>query len=91
MSQQGNFGPSMSGASELERQVVDLEVLVATTRSEMETSRPSQGVGVNAENTTFPIVPVGEPHEMSPRERPTELQRARISLVVRLRGSVVEL
>ena len=28
---------------------------------------------------------------MSPRERPTELQRAGISLVVRLRGAVVEL
>ena len=60
---------------------------MAATRSEMETGRPSQGDGVVAS----PIGLAGEPLEMSPRERPAELQRARISSVVRLWGAVVEL
>ena len=59
--------------------------------SEMELGHPSRDAGVNAENTASPIGPAGEPLEMSPRERPTELQRAGISSVVRLRGAVVEL
>ena len=81
----------MSGASGPEQQVADLEMLVAATESEMVSGRPSRNAGVNAENTAFPIGPAGEPLEMSPGERPTELQRAGISSVVRLRGAVVEL
>ena len=71
MSQQENVGPSVSGAGGPERQVVDLEMLVVAIRLEMETSRPSQDAGVNAEDAAFPIDPAGEPLEMSPRERPT--------------------
>ena len=74
----------MSGASGLEGQIVDLEMLVAATKSEMEIGRLSCDAGVNAENTAFPIGPMGEPLKMSPRERPTKLQRPRISSVVRL-------
>ena len=81
----------MSDAGGPERQVTDLEMLVAATESEMVSGRPSQNAGVNSENTAFPIGPAGEPLEMSPGERPTELQRAGISSVVRLRGAVVEL
>ena len=66
-------------------------MLVALTRSEMETGRPSRDAGVNAENAVFPIRPSGEPLEMSPRDRLIELQVVGISLVVRLRGTVVEL
>ena len=73
MSQQESVGPSVSGAGGLERQVVDLEMLVATTRSEMDMGRSSPDATVNAENTAFPIDPAGEPLAMSPRERPTEL------------------
>ena len=48
-------------------------------------------LAVNTENVTFPIGLAGEPIEMSPSERPTELQRAGISSVLRLQGTVVEL
>ena len=81
----------MNGAGGLKRQVVDLDVLVAVVKSERETSRPSRDASVNAKIATSPIGLVGEPFELSPRERPTELWRARISLVVRLWGIVVEL
>ena len=81
----------MSGASGPERQVTDLKMMVAVTRSEMESGRPSQGAGVSAENAASPIGPTGEPLEMSPSERPTELQGAGIRSVVRLQGAVVEL
>ena len=91
VSQQGSVAPSVSGAGGPERQVADLEMLVVATRSEMVSGRPSRGAGVNAENAASPIGLAGEPLEMSPGERPTELQRARISLVLRLRGVVVEL
>ena len=91
MSQQGSVGPSVSDAGGPERQVVDLEMRVAATRSEMVSGRPSRNADVSAENTAFPIGPAGEPLEMSPGERPTELQRVGISSVVRLRGAVVEL
>ena len=84
MSQQGSVGPSVSEASGPERQVTDLEMMVAATRSEMVSGRPSRNAGGNAENTAFPIGPAGEPLEMSPGERPTELQRVGISSVVRL-------
>ena len=57
----------------------------------MKTGRPSRDVDVNAKNTAFLNGLVGKPLEMSPRERPTELQRARITSVVRLWGVVVEL
>ena len=57
----------------------------------MLSSRPSRGAGINIENAASPIGPAGEPLEMSSGERPTELQRARISSVVRLRGAVVKL
>ena len=83
VSQQGSVGPSVSETGGPERQVVDLKMMVA--------GRPSRSAGVSAENTAFPIGPAGEPLEMSPGERPTELQRAGISSVVRLRGAVVEL
>ena len=63
----------MSGADGAKRQVVDLEILVVATRSEMEIGRPSRCANVNAENTTSPIGLAGEPLEMSPRERPTKL------------------
>ena len=66
-------------------------MMVAATRSEMVSGRPSRGANVHAKNATSPIGPMGEPLEMSPGERPTELQRARINSVVRLRGTVVEL
>ena len=46
---------------------------MAATRSEMVLGRPSQGAGVNVENAAPPIDPMGEPLEMSPGERPTEL------------------
>ena len=91
MSQQESVGPSMGGAGEPKRQVVDLEMLVVATRSLMEIGRPCRDASVNIKNTAFPIGSVGEPLEMSPRERPAELQRAGISLVVRLWGAVVEL
>ena len=74
----------MSGAGGPKRQVIDLKTPVAVTRSEMQIGRPSRDVSVNAKNAAFPIGPVGEPLEMSPRERPIELQRARIRPVVRL-------
>ena len=74
----------MSGVGGPKRQVVDLEILVAAIKSEMETGRPSRDASVNAENAAFPIGLVEEPREMSPRERTTELQRGGISSVVRL-------
>ena len=52
--------------------VVDLEVLVATRKSEMEIGRPSRDVGVNAENAAFPIGPTGERLQMN-------LERGRLS------------
>ena len=48
-------------------------MMVAATRSEMVSGRPSRDAGVNTENTAFPIGPAGEPLEMSPGERPTKL------------------
>ena len=81
----------MSGAGGPERQVADLNMIVVATRLEMVSSRPSRNASVDAENTACPIGPAGEPLEMSPGERPTELQRAGISSVVRLRGAMVEL
>ena len=57
----------------------------------MVSGRPSRDAGIDAENAASPIDPVGEPLEMSLGERPTKLQRAGISSVVRLRGAVVEL
>ena len=91
VSQRGSVGPSVSEAGGPERQVTDPRELVAATRSEMVLGHPSRGAGVNGENTASPIGPAGEPLEMSPGERPAELQRAGISSVVRLRGAVVEL
>ena len=91
VSQQGSVGPSVSDAGGSERQVADLEMRVAATRSEMVSGRPSRNAGVSAENTAFPIGPAGEPLEMRPGARPIELQRVGISSVVRLRGTVVEL
>ena len=91
VSQPGSVGPSVSGAGGLERQVTDLNMIVVATRSEMVSGRPSRDAGVDVENTASPISPAGEPLEMSPGERPTELQRAGISSVVRLWGAVVEL
>ena len=79
---------SLLQTSRPERQV---RPVVVATRSEMVSGRPSQDDGVDVENTASPIGPAGEPLEMSPGERPTELQRAGISSVVRLRGAVVEL
>ena len=81
----------MRGAGGPEQQIIDLKMLVAMTRSEMETSRPSRGASVNAKNVASPIGPAGEPLEISPRERPTELQRAGVSSAVRLWGAMVEL
>ena len=81
----------MSGAGGPRRQVADLEMMVAATRSEIESGRPSRGAGINAKNATSPIGLVVEPLEMSPGERPTKLQRVGISSVARLRGAVVEL
>ena len=66
-------------------------MIVVATRSEMVSSRPSRDAGIDVENAASPIGPAGEPLEMSPGERPTELQRVGISSVVRLRGTVVEL
>ena len=63
----------MNGTGGPKRQVVHLEMLVAAMRLEMETSRPFRDAAVNIQNTTFPIGPVGEPLEVSPRERLTEL------------------
>ena len=59
MSQQGNVEPSVSGAGGPKRQVVDLELLVVATRSEMELGRPSQDAGIASENTAFPTGPNG--------------------------------
>ena len=91
MSQPGSVGPSVSDAGGPERQDVDLNMIVAETRSEMGSDRPSRDAGTDVENAESPIGPAGEPLEMSPGERPTELQRVGISSVVRLRGAVVEL
>ena len=91
MSQPGCVGSSVSGASGPKRQVADLNMIVAATRSEMVSGRPSRDAGVNAENAASPIGPAGEPLEMSLGKRPTELQRAGISSIVRLRGAVVEM
>ena len=66
-------------------------MIVVVIRSEMVSGRPSRDVGLDTENVAFLIGSVGEPLEMSLGERPTELQRAGISSVVRLRGVVVEL
>ena len=73
VSQKGNVGPNVSGAGGTKQQVVDLDVLVAMTRLEMESVGPSRDASVKAKNTAFPIVLGGEPLKMSPRERPTEL------------------
>ena len=54
-------------------------MIVTTTKSEMVSGRPSRDSGVNTENAASPIGPAGEPLEMSPGERPTELQRAGIA------------
>ena len=81
----------MSGAGGPERQVVDLDVLVAATRSEMEIGCPSRDADVSVKNVASPIGPVAEPFKMSPRERLTKLQRAGISSIVGLWGAVVEL
>ena len=81
----------MSGAGGLEQQVADLNMIVVATRSEMVSGRRSRDAGANAESAASPIGPAGEPLEMSLGERPTELQRTRISSVVRLRGAVMEL
>ena len=63
----------MSGAGGPERQVVDLEMMVAATEPEMVSGRPSRDADVNAENVASPIHPAGGPLEMSPGERPTKL------------------
>ena len=63
----------MSGPSGPKWQVVDLEILVAAMRSEMETGRPSQGAAVNAENAASPIGRAGKPLEIYSREKPTVL------------------
>ena len=63
----------MSGAGGPERQVADLEMMVAATRSEMVSGRPSRDAGVDAEDATSPIGPTGEPLEMSSGERAIEL------------------
>ena len=73
VSQQGSVGPSVSDAGGPEQQVVDLEMRVAATRSEMVSGHPSRNAGVSAETTAFPIDPAGEPLEMSLGERLTEL------------------
>ena len=65
--------------------------MVAATRLEMVSGRPSRGAGINTENAASTIGPAGEPLEMSLGERPIELQRVGISSVVRLWGAVVEL
>ena len=91
VSQPGRVGPSVSGAGEPEQQVPNLNMIVAATRLGMVLGRPSRDAGVDAENAASPIGLVGEPLEMSPSERLTELQRAGISSVVRLWGAVVEL
>ena len=53
----------------------------------METGRPSRDFGVTTESTAVsPIGPAGEPLEMSPRERPIELQRAGISFSCKTPG-----
>ena len=91
MFQQGGVGRSVRGAGGPEQQAIDLEMLMAATRSEMEIGRPSRGAGVNAENATSLIGLAGEPLQISPRERLGELQRVGISSVVRLWGAVVEL
>ena len=66
-------------------------VLVAATKPEVGLGSPPRDVVVDVENNTPPIGSAGEPLEISPRERPIELQRVGISSVVRLRGVVVEL
>ena len=91
VSQLGSVGPSMSSAGGPKRQVVDLNMIVAVTRSEMVSGHPSRDVGVNTKNAASPIGPAGEPLEMSLGERPTELQRVGINSVVRLRSAGVEL
>ena len=73
VSQPGRVVPSVSGASGPKRQVANLEMMVVVTRSEMALGRPSRGAGVNAKNAASPISLAGEPLEMSPGERPTEL------------------
>ena len=55
VSQPGSIGPSMSGAGGPKRQVTNLNMIVAATRSEMVSGRPSRDAGVNTENVAFPI------------------------------------
>ena len=55
VSQQGSVGPSVRDAGGPERQVADLEMLVAATGSEMVSGRPSRDAGVNTGNVAFPI------------------------------------
>ena len=50
VSQLGSVGPSVSGAGGPERQVADLNMIVAATRSEMVLGRPSRDAGVDVEN-----------------------------------------
>ena len=91
VSQPRSVGPSVRGAGAAERQVIDLEMLMVATRSEMGIGRPFRGASVNAEIAASPIGLAVEPFEMSPRQRSTELQRVGISSVVRLRRTKVEL
>ena len=73
VSQPGSVGPSVRDAGGPERQVAYLNMIVAATRSEMVSGRPSRDAGIDVENAASPIGPAGEPLEMSPGERPTEL------------------
>ena len=73
MTQPGSVGPSVSGAGGPERQVADLTMIMAATRSEMVPSHPSRDASIDAENTPSPIGPAVEPLEMSPGEMPAEL------------------
>ena len=84
MSQLGIAGPSMNEAGEPKRYVAHPRESVAATRPGMDLGGPSRDTVVGVESSVSPIGSAGEPLEMGLVERPAELQRARISSVVRL-------
>ena len=84
VSQLGSVGLSVNEAGEPKRYVAHPRELVAAMRPGMDSDGPSRDTVADADSSVSPTGSAGEPLEMGPVERPAELQRAGISLVVRL-------
>ena len=91
VSQLGSAGPSVNEAGEPKQYVAHPTEQVAATRPGVDSDGPSRDTVAEADSSVSPTGSAGEPLEMGPIERPAELQRVRISSVIRLRGVVVEL